>query len=43
VEAHAAPLGDDAPEVHPAPTHDAILLTIRPGLADCRELGQLRG
>ena len=25
------------------PTHDAILLTIRPGLDDCRELGQLRG
>ena len=43
VEVDAKPLGDDVLEVHPAPTHGAILLTIRPGLDDCRELGQLRG
>ena len=37
----AEPLGDDALEVDPPPAHDAILLTIRAGLDDLRELGQL--
>ena len=37
------PLGDDALEVNPAPAHDAILLTIRAGLDDLRELSQLLG
>ena len=34
-------LGDDAFEVDPPPAHDSILLTIRTGLDDLRELGQL--
>ena len=37
----AEPLGDDALEVDPSPAHDAVLFTIRPGLDDLRELGQL--
>jgi hypothetical protein len=35
------PLGDDALEVDPTPAHDAVLLTIRSGLDDPRELSQL--
>ena len=41
MELDAEPLGDDALEVDPAPTHDAVYLTIRPGLDDGRELSQL--
>ena len=39
VKVDAEPLGDDALEVDPPPAHDAVLLTIRPGLDDLRELG----
>jgi hypothetical protein len=42
VECDAEPLGDDALEVDPPPTHDAVLLTIRTGLDQGGELGQLR-
>ena len=38
VEVDAEPLGDDALEVDPPPAHDAVLLTIRAGLDDLREL-----
>src|ERR1700728_2157140 len=37
----ADPLGDDALEVEPTPAHDAVLLTIRTGLDDLRQLSQL--
>jgi len=37
----AEPLGDDALEVHSTPAHDPVLLTIRPGLDEGRELSQL--
>src|SRR6202035_116781 len=37
----AEPLGDDALEVEPTPAHDAVLLTIRTGLDDLRQLSQL--
>ena len=37
----AEPLGDDALEVDPPPAHDAVLLTVRTGLDDLRELSQL--
>src|SRR6185437_8139400 len=36
------PFGDDPLEVDPTPAHDAVLLAIRAGLDDGRELGQLR-
>ena len=35
------PLGDDALEVDAPPTHDAVLLTVRAGLNDLRQLSQL--
>ena len=41
VEVDAEPLGDDALEVDPPPAHEAVLLTIRPGLDEGRERGQL--
>ena len=41
VKVDAEPLGDDALEVDPPPAHDAVLLTIRPGLDDLRKLGPL--
>jgi hypothetical protein len=37
----AEPLGNDAPEIDPSPAHDAVLLTIRAGLHDLRELSHL--
>jgi hypothetical protein len=37
----AEPLGDDALEVVPTPAHDPVLLTIRAGLDDLREVSQL--
>ena len=41
VKVDAEPLSDDALEVDPPPPHDAVLLTIRPGLDDLRKLGPL--
>jgi hypothetical protein len=41
VKVDAEPLSDDALEVDPPPPHDAVLLTIRPGLEDLRKLGPL--
>jgi hypothetical protein len=41
VKVDAEPLSDDALEVDPLPPHDAVLLTIRPGLDDPRKLGPL--
>ena len=41
VKVDAEPLGDDALEVDPPPAHHAVLLAIRPGLDDLRELGPL--
>jgi hypothetical protein len=37
----AESLGDDALEIDPPPTHDAVLLTIRTVLHDLRKLSQL--
>src|SRR5271165_3162666 len=37
----AEPLGDDAFEVDPTPAYDAVLLTIRTGFDDLRQLSQL--
>ena len=37
----AEPLSDDVLEVEPPPAHHPVLLTIRPGLDDLCELGQL--
>src|SRR5271163_813485 len=37
----AEPLGDNPLEVNPAPAHDPVRLTLRPGLHDGRELSQL--
>ena len=42
MEVDAEPLGDDALKVDPPPAHDAVLLTVRTGLDDLRQLGQLR-
>ena len=36
----AEPLGDDALEVDPTPAHDAVLLPIRTGFDDPRQLSQ---
>src|SRR3974390_588069 len=41
MELDAEPFGDDAFEVDPTPAHDAVLLTIRAGFDDLRELSQL--
>jgi hypothetical protein len=43
MEVDAEPLRDDPLEVHPAPAHDAVFRSIRAGLDDDGELGQLRG
>ena len=43
MELDAEPLGDGALEVHPAPTHDAVLLAIGASLDRDGKLGQLLG
>ena len=42
VKVNSEPFGDDPLEVDPPPAHDPVLLAIRSGLDELRDLGQLR-